>query len=324
MKIAVLWWSWFVWYNVSIALLKRFYMLDIYTRSPIQSSIIDQKNVYYFDLNIKSNDIYKRAYDIVIYCIGNSDYNQTQDTTTEFQYFCNNISTKTMIYMSSSSVYMWNYGLLDEKTTWKENAMNSYARNKQYEEDIFTKTNSIRTKIIIRPRAIYGIWDRVLLYNILNKTFFHHIFYLSNIKNHRSSLTHIGTLTDFILYLIDNQKNIESSIHTFNIADQKIYNLYEVFSSINSIFFNKYPIQLSLDYIWYLCSIWLCSKNYYQGLQDIFWWDKILDTTKINSLWFISKHNFDDTLPAIHHRRKEKIWSVSNMRNHRHNLPWMT
>jgi hypothetical protein len=97
-----------------MALLEHFYMPDIYTRSHIRSSIIDQKNVYSFDLNIKSNDIYKRTYDIVIYCIGNSDYNQTQDTTEEFQYFCNNIKTTTLIYISSSSIYMGEYGVLKE------------------------------------------------------------------------------------------------------------------------------------------------------------------------------------------------------------------
>jgi hypothetical protein len=218
---------------------------------------------------------------------------------------------------------MGEYGVLKESISWKEKNLNIYALNKIWEESIVNNAYNIQKKIIIRPRAIYWIWDRILLYNLLNKAFLGHLLYLWSNNKINTSLTHINTLTDFILYLIKNNKTINIWSNVFNIADQQIYNLGEIIWSINKIFFWKKPINLKLSYIKKINILWLLSQNYYKWLLDIFWWEKILDLQTAKNIWFISQYNFNDTLPQIYNRRKEKVWSISNMRHHRNHLPWL-
>lgn len=320
-KIAILGWSGFVWANITRKMVDQGCSVDIYSRQPIiQNPYTQYVNSYFFDYVIeKDRNLYEKQYDHIIYCIGNVTYKQSINSISAFQYMANRLQTNHIVYISSSSVYMGRFWVLTEKDTWSQHNMNIYASNKLSEEEIL-QTNKNYTTTIIRPRAIYGPWDRVLLYQLLTKNIFWHMLYIWSKKDSRTSMTHVATLCDFISYIIEN---ISTQWNIYNISDKEAYNLYDIFMKISTWFFWKQLYCIPFSLIEWLSKTWIIGQNIYKWYCDIFWWSKVLDITQAKHTWFISSKDFYEELPIIINQRKRTIWSIQNMKYHRNNLPWM-
>jgi nucleoside-diphosphate-sugar epimerase len=190
-------------------------------------------NVAYFqqDLSVAVPD---QSCDVCIHCAGLAD-----DRSSIEQFITHNVKAtenllhavrhcKVMIFISSASVY----DFADGKVKFEEDAHMSdqislYGQSKLLAEEAIG-ASGIRSVYILRPRAVYGRGDRVLLPRILG-TIRNQKMILPAGLSSKASLTHIGNLGEIVMKCL-----AESSpgVHVFNIADKVIYDLKTVFGEI--------------------------------------------------------------------------------------------
>lgn len=134
-------------------------------------------------------------------------------------------SVKLFLLISSSSVYSFTSCLpYKENEGGKEfDKLSHYGKTKFLAEQELLKAAGISHKIILRPRAIYGAGDSVLLPRLLNLVKKNYIL-LPIHTTEKISLTNIDNLVDTVDNLL---VNTEYKSGTFNIADDKIYSLKE-------------------------------------------------------------------------------------------------
>jgi len=201
-------------------------------RSPT-SKFIPLKNVTYFEQDL-NEEIQHLTCEVCIHCAGLAD-----DRSTQKELILNNVlATENLltavqhcnlfIYISSSSVYDFSDGKPKcEDDTIDNKCISPYGRSKLEAESIVSNSN-IKSIYILRPRAVYGEGDRVLLPRILRLIKWNRMFIPGNLSN-RSSLTHIENLCEAV------EKSLLlalTGVHIYNIADKVDYNLNVVFREI--------------------------------------------------------------------------------------------
>lgn len=172
--------------------------------------------------------------DVCIHCAGLAD-----DHSSAQQYFLNNIQAtenllksipncRQFIYISSSSVYDFS----DEKPKKEEEAVLSnrlslYGHSKLQAENII-RLSGIHSVYILRPRAVYGKGDRVLLPRILQLIRDNRLVVPGSLQVY-GSLTHILNLCEAVGKAVQQNR---PGIHVYNIADKKPYLIKSVFGEI--------------------------------------------------------------------------------------------
>ena len=106
--------------------------------------------------------------------------------------------------------------------------LSHYGKTKFLSERELLKANNIKSKIILRPRAIYGAGDSVLLPRLLCLVKKNKIILPSNTTG-QISLTHINNLLDAVELCLKFSEN-HSGI--YNISDDKIYSLKEAIPAL--------------------------------------------------------------------------------------------
>lgn len=192
----------------------------------------------------------------------------------------NHSHCKHFIYISSSSVYQWISGRIDESVEINEkNLVNSYSFSK-YMTEKYIKEN-LRKDIkltILRPRVIYGIWDRVLEPNILKHQIFGRLILIWNGKN-STSLTDINYFIETIETVMKQQK---SSFEIYNISDRKTKKMETIYQELIWKYHLKWAIKIPLVII---KTLYYFNPNKFSYLIDSFWCNKILDTSKYNAIY---------------------------------------
>ncbi len=133
------------------------------------------------------------------------------------------------IYISSSSVYSFNERPMRENEAGAEmNLLSNYGKTKLLGEQLVLSKSKVYSKYILRPRAVYGINDRLLLPRLLKlvkgKKLILPAHTTSNI-----SLTHISNLIQAVQLCI-NSKSGNSK--TYNVSDAHPYALAEVLTPL--------------------------------------------------------------------------------------------
>ncbi len=125
------------------------------------------------------------------------------------------------IHISSSSVYQFKDHPIREEEANIRSELSDYGETKLLAEDIVELDIPAHQKrLILRPRAIYGIGDRVLLPRLLSLIKGRFLFCPFK-RNTQSSLTHIDNIGYAIeLYLAQKDQN---QLQIFNITDEKPY-----------------------------------------------------------------------------------------------------
>jgi nucleoside-diphosphate-sugar epimerase len=137
-------------------------------------------------------------------------------------------SCKVFIYISSASVYDFSDGKVKtEADAQLDTTTSQYGRSKLNGE-LKVKASGIPSVYILRPRAVYGPGDRVLLPRILKLIRQRRIF-VPGAFNALTSLTHVQNLYEGIQACIQQARPGQ---HTYNIADQSVYRLKEVIGAI--------------------------------------------------------------------------------------------
>jgi 2-alkyl-3-oxoalkanoate reductase len=128
-----------------------------------------------------------------------------------------------IIHISSSAVYEFGDSPAKEIDANIDSDLSDYGETKLLSEEIMQLDIPINQKrMVLRPRAIYGIGDRILLPRLFNllkrKTIFCPVE--STIK---TSLTHVENIGYAIqLFLVDKES---PNFQIFNVADEKVYSL---------------------------------------------------------------------------------------------------
>jgi nucleoside-diphosphate-sugar epimerase len=190
-------------------------------------------NVTYFqqDLSVAVPD---QSCDVCIHCAGLAD-----DRSSIEQFSTHNVKAtenllravrycKVLIFISSASVY----DFADGKVKFEEDAHMSdhislYGRSKLLAEEAIGAFG-IRAIYILRPRAVYGRGDRVLLPRILGLIRNQKMILPGKLSS-KTSLTHIGNLSEIVMKCLTESS---PGIHVFNVADKITYDLKTVFGEI--------------------------------------------------------------------------------------------
>lgn len=190
-------------------------------------------NVTYFTQDLK-NTLPFLSCDVCIHCAGLAD-----DRSTNEQLIANNVRAtenlltalqhcNLLIFISSASVYDFSDGVPKrEEDVDMHIPLSSYGKSKIVAEKLVIDS-AIKSVYILRPRAVYGPGDRVLLPRILRLIKGGSMIIPANLTS-RTSLTHIENLYEAVLKSISLSN---PGTHIFNIADKEIYDLNAVFSEI--------------------------------------------------------------------------------------------
>jgi len=148
------------------------------------------------------------------------------------------------VHISSSSVYHFKDHSVREEEATIQSDLSDYGETKLLAEDIVEiDIPAHQKRLILRPRAIYGLGDRILLPRLLS--LIKGRFLLCPFKkNMQSSLTHVDNIGYAIeLYLA--QKD-QAQLQVFNITDEKPYTLRDLSLKCSSAVENRKLIPLSL------------------------------------------------------------------------------
>jgi len=130
------------------------------------------------------------------------------------------------IQISSSSVYLNSNHLLTEEMAGEKpgEKLSDYGKSKLLAEDILKNTFRGNSCFILRPRGIYGAGDKVLLPRLL-KLVQNNKMISAGSMNVKLSMTHFSNFAMAVESCLHSEKN---GLHTYNVADDKIYVLHDV------------------------------------------------------------------------------------------------
>ena len=189
--------------------------------------------------------------DVCIHCAGLAD-----DSASEREFFLHNVyatqqllsslkNCQTFIFISSSSVYDFSDGRIKKETDLSsEDKLSYYGKSKLLAEKLISQSD-ITSVNILRPRAVYGNNDRVLMPRIL-RLLKGNTFILPGKLNVMTNLTHINNLIEAVDAVITQQAK---GNNIYNIADKKVYHLRSIFKAIgkrkkgDSVFFFEVPLH---------------------------------------------------------------------------------
>ena len=151
---------------------------------------------------------------------------------------------KFFIHISSSSVYQFKDHPVKEDEATINADLSDYGETKLLAEDIVElDIPSHQKRMILRPRAIYGIGDRLLLPRLLSLVKGRFLICPFK-KSTQSSLTHVDNIAYAIeLYLA--QKN-QAQLQIFNITDEKPYFLRDLALECSSAVEKRQLIPIAL------------------------------------------------------------------------------
>lgn len=141
----------------------------------------DKNEFISLDLSILSSDEYFNFFgniDVIIHCAALASdndrwgnyYLHNVNVTKKLRNYGNIIGCKNFIYISSPSLYFNNANnfLVNENALVQSAKISLYAKSKYESEECLLKNNNIFHTTILRPRAIFGEHDTILLPKINN------------------------------------------------------------------------------------------------------------------------------------------------------------
>jgi nucleoside-diphosphate-sugar epimerase len=204
------------------------------------------------------------------------------------------------IYISSSSVYDFSDGKSKKETDFGHAyKLSLYGKSKLRAEELVMRSD-IASIYILRPRAVYGKGDRVLLPRILHQIKGNKMFVPGDL-NVQTSLTHIDNLSEAIKLCIQKQL---PGVSIYNVSDNKTYNLRAIFGAILKAKTGKgkmihIPVSIIKTIINIQRIVGQRSNITNQSLNYLCQ-NSVIDNSKIyNELGYRGTKNFFESLPEI-------------------------
>ena len=210
---------------------------------------------------------------------------------------------KYFIHISSSSVYQFKNKPSKEDDASIQSELSDYGETKLLAEDIVElEIPRHQKRLILRPRAIYGIGDRILLPRLLS--LIRGRFLLCPFKKStQSSLTHIDNIGYAIeLYLAQTE---QAQLQVFNITDENPYSLMDLSIQCSSAIEKRKLFPLSLPasmmkLLLFMNSRTNMAKNISKPVLGSFSNNSVLDISKIKrELKYDPSKNFYNSFSEI-------------------------
>jgi 2-alkyl-3-oxoalkanoate reductase len=243
--------------------------------------------------------------EVCIHCAGLAD-----DRATEEEFMRNNVlatehlidslkGCKKLIFISSSSVYDFSDGNPKrEEDAFLRANLSPYGKSKLLAERKVAESG-IASVFILRPRAVYGKNDRVLMPRI-KKLIKGKIIFAPGKLEVKTSLTHLKNLLEAVKIAITGSK---SGIHIYNVADKNPYLLKAVFEKIGIAQTGGKVRFVHLPMVFIKCMISLAHAlgiriNFSLQSLNYLALHSIIDTSKIQKeLAFQAKYEFFRDFP---------------------------
>ncbi len=226
------------------------------------------------------------------------------------------------IHISSSSVYLPNGTPLAEDMAGKQNnnRLSPYGLSKLLAEKVLIDNFKNEACFILRPRAHYGVGDKVILPRLL-KLVKNEKLVCPGKMNIKISLTHYKNLAHAVECCLNSDKK---GVHIYNVCDDKTYIMIDFIKKLTSSLFQK---KLPTKHIPVL-ALKLLALFRINGITPLlvrsFTRDMVLDINKIkNELGYAPKAIFETELMemvqwvykiggpyALNSERKELAWKV--------------
>ncbi len=253
--------------------------------------------------DLRSNALPQEA-DIIIHSAGLASESADWDALYEnnvigTKNLLENVRYKLFIYISSASVYPISDKPHREDDLIQPKLLNDYGRSKYMAEEVVSKYPST---IILRPRAIYGTHDRVLLPKILGLKKGNSILTPCDVSN-TVSLTNIINLIHAIELCIKKPSIAEKQV--FNVSDGMTYILKDI---IAKLFYRIYDHEIPIRTIPYRISKSISKLLTYLPIDtkltktslDMICHNHVLSINKIRSVLSYSPDtNFETYLPEL-------------------------
>jgi nucleoside-diphosphate-sugar epimerase len=207
-------------------------------------------------------------------------------------------SCSTFIQISSSSVYLPNPELITEDMAGNQNnkLLSPYGKSKLLAEKILCETTKHHSCFILRPRAFYGVGDKVILPRIL-KLVKNGVFNRPGKMEISVSLTHYENIANAIDLCINSKKN---GIHIYNVSDEEVYVFVDVIRKIINELYDDNIKEKEIS-IWLLKFLAIFKIG---GITPLlvrsFTNDMVLNISKIkNELNYQGVADFNSKLPEL-------------------------
>jgi 2-alkyl-3-oxoalkanoate reductase len=207
------------------------------------------------------------------------------------------------IQISSSSVYRFHMEAVREQEAFPCPQLSPYGLSKLLAEKVvMSERESYGHTLILRPRAIYGVGDRVLLPRLL-KLLVGKTILCPVEKDTRTSLTHVDNLVYAVMLFLE-QKPCPSH-QTFNVADEPVYLLREVIIDLlkgitSSALTVRHVPSKGLRLLVQLNEYLRIGTSFTRFSLESLTQSAVLDTSSVRSgLGYRPRHNFLDALPLL-------------------------
>ncbi len=255
--------------------------------------LLDVATYQQFDLSQKKNKILEG--DVIIHAAALAD----DGASYEDLYAANVVGTAnltqmsagcgTFVLISSSSVYSFRNNLPKKENEAGNDFqfLTNYGKTKWLSEKMLNALpNPQQKRLILRPRAIYGVGDRVILPRLLDMVRGNY-FIMPTAMNVLTSQTHVSQLSFFIDHFL-NQKELSEPLYTFNIADKTPYlmgdSIHQLLNTLTDKKLNPKIIPLSV--LNFLATTGL-SKKVTKFLIDAVTHDCVLDLKNLQNHYTI-------------------------------------
>jgi nucleoside-diphosphate-sugar epimerase len=236
-------------------------------------------------------------------------------------------SCRTFVFISSSSVYTASDGLQEEAQTGALEALSPYGRSKRAAELwLMDQDWRDRTLLILRPRGIYGLGDRVLLPRLMRLVKGPFLVTPGTLQV-QSSLTCVDNLCAAVAHGARHYFNKPGGVHVFNVADAEAYSMQQAVKSLLSGVFNRELIHIGLPVapltvLGDVCAAAGLKVPFSRLALQAVCRNNLLNTRKFtDETGFVPPVNFWDHLPAM------QAWAhrvgVPRLKAADADLPWM-
>lgn len=228
------------------------------------------------------------------------------------------------IHISSASVYPFQPTALVETDADRQEISSPYGKSKYLSEQVLKAYRREKNIAVLRPRAVYGVGDRVLLPRILNLVRGEKIVVPGDL-NIQVSMTHIDNLTAAIEAVI-NRKELEN-FQVWNVADERVYKLRKVVKELLSGIYKKDLSYLGLPVAPLRCMAKTLqylgiSSNFTPQSLDYVTRSTVLDIEKIQrGLAYSASTDFYQVLPKLS-SWVDKV-GMERVKQADRSLPWL-
>lgn len=273
-----------------------------------------------------TKEIPKLKAKIVIHCAGQASEKDSlvsliNHNLSGTQNLFNALETEHFIHISSASVYPSSVIPHKENEALDETQISNYGISKLRTDLWLRSQTSYEKKItIIRPRAVYGVGDRMLLPKLMQLVKGNYLI-MPGALEHQISITNIKNLIEATEAVTSSESNYQ--IEIYNVADNETYLLGELLKTLME---NTYGRKLTLIKIspTILMSIGKLFgiKNLSPEVFKFFLRDQVISNQKVQKHFnLIFEHNFVEFVPELV-EWKSKV-GVKNLRMGLENLPWL-